>query len=320
MVPLILTAFALASIGAGAVLAALIGLPRSFSFPLTRSATVFARRFAVAVALAGLGLGVVQRAMYTDWVHLFWLAQVPLVALFLVSGILLATTWRDDTAGLAARMPSAASNPARRWRSGAWTFLALDAALAFMPLVLTIALPEDRPGPRDLGRPAQRLADLALWGFGGPLPECLAPITEPEIQRGVGHLPREVTVPMGALLIGAWLWIAFCALACTGRALPSLRARRAFFLWAPFVFLLAVQCVGPVSLGWFDPRFFAPVGALDSGIWTSYPTVLSSFGPVLAVALACALAMAALTGGLRRRVEIPSTSETSGLGRRADRG
>ena len=139
--------------------------------------------------------------------------------------------------------------------------------------MLQLAFPEDRPSPAETGEPIRRLWGLAMWGFGGPLPESLTPTNAPELAHGIGHLPREVTVPMGTTLIAAWLWIAFCVLAFGGRFVRSQRLRIALYLIAPQVVGLSVALGAADSLvsmwGGFDSRFFYPAGSERSGIWTS---------------------------------------------------
>lgn len=188
--------------------------------------------------------------------------------------------------------------------TGAWLFLAIVTSLALAPLVLQVAFPAHHLSGRNIGRPLSGLTELALWGFGGALPESLAPITNEESARGVGHLPREITVPMGTLLTAAWIWISFSALALVGRLVPSPRARRSFLLTSPT--LLGIACYFSAdgehaSSAWFDPRFFWPLACEDSGIWRSDPVVLRSFGPVLLIALLCVLVVR-ITEHFERRV------------------
>jgi hypothetical protein len=239
------------------------------------------------------------RVLGRDWVHLFWSAQIPLVGLFLGSGALLCRTWRVDSENAASAAPSEESIRRKRhgWtRNGAFLFLAMTVTLGLAPLVLQIALPDDHPSPRDTGSPIQGLRELAAWGFGGPRPATLTPITQEEIARGLGHLPRDITVPMGTTLIAAYLWIAFSLLAMGGRLIRSRRARLAFYLLAP-VLLGVLNFIEPVfhdraTYGALDPRFFGPDSSRESGIWTCEPAVVLSYGPVLLVAFASALVLA----------------------------
>jgi len=139
-----------------------------------------------------------DRLDHRDWVHLFWSARVPLVGLFLGSGALLCCTWRTD-AETVRRMLSEGTpegSPSYRVRGGGWVYLFMTLPLGVAPLFLQIVLPEDNPSSRASGEPIRRLWELAVWGFGGPLPETLTPIAAWQVERGVSHLAREVTVPM----------------------------------------------------------------------------------------------------------------------------
>jgi hypothetical protein len=241
-------------------------------------------------------VAVVYRITYRDWVHLFWSAQIPLVGSFLVSGALLCRTWRDDAGALGSAKPREAvfKQEGSRWTlSGASLFLLMSATLGFAPLLLQIVFPANHPSLRETGQPIQRLLELASWGFGGPLPESLIPIADPA--RGIGYLPRDVTVPMGSTLIAAWLWIAFCVLAFGGRLVRSQRKRIAFYFVAPPLLGLCIQ-MGAADLvasvwGGFDSGFFGLESSRDSGIWTSDPVVLRSYGPVVLASLIAALAL-----------------------------
>lgn len=171
--------------------------------------------------------------------------------------------------------------------------------LGALPLVLQLAIPEDHPSSRDTGEPVRRLVELAAWGLGGPLPECLTPITPQESARGIGHLPREVTVALGSTLLAAWQWIAFCALALLGRVLRSPRRRIAFYLVAPA--LLGLGTLLLPSWKAFDASMFNAMR--ESAIWKGEPAVLASYGPVLLVAL---VALAVLAIAVKRAPLRPS--------------
>jgi hypothetical protein len=81
------------------------------------------------------------------------------------------------------------------------------------------------------------------------------------------------------------VWIAWVALAITARLIPTVRARRAWSALAPVLAGTVVLLVPEgMTFGPFDPRFFGPASAQDSGIWESDPDVMRSFGPVLAAA------------------------------------
>jgi hypothetical protein len=275
-----------------------------------RGAARFVRRASILFWVASVLLALLDRLVHRDWVHLFWTTQIPITTLFLCSGVLLATTWRDDAAAIEVEDSSDASREQRRWGS-ARLFFAMVAGLPVAALLLQIALPEDRPSDSETGHPIPRLLALAAWGLGGELPESLWPITDEEHELGVGHLPREVTVPMGTMLVAAWVWIAFSALAMFGRLVPSPRNRRAFLLIAPTILGMACYFAPEGAGTWPDPAYFWPEASRDSGIWTSDPPVLKSFGPVLVAALACALLLAFFT---RRRSEPRTDCLSAGEG------
>ncbi len=229
-----------------------------------------------------------------DWVRLFWMSQIPMLGVFMLSGALLFTIWPDDaefrkefaSRGLEQRI-SSRTNPAL------W-FLAIMTSLGVMPLFL-IAIFRSPEG-RNIGAPIRRVFELARWSLGGALPEWLQPISFVDGARGIGYLPREVTVPTGTMLLAAWLWIAFCTIALIGRAIPSARVCRAFLLLSPIVaggvlIVLARTALAPSS--WFDVLLFWITGQ-DSGVWTSEPAVLRSFGPVLLAAVLSAIPLAIL--------------------------
>jgi hypothetical protein len=268
-------------------------------------ASALGRRMTYWLGATTIALSIVFRMMERDWVHLFWSVQIPITSLLLCAGPFLDATRHDQEPV----DETADRIGAKRSR---WVFFAMLAVLGVLPLVLAIVLPEQRVIGRDVGRPFARLADLALWGFGGPLPESLAPLTDLEHARGVGHLPREVTVPMGTLFVAAWGWIVFVLLAVIGRFVPTSRGRRVFLLVAPTMLAFAAcfahgsTTSGSGTCGLLDVSYFRPLGALDSGIWTSEPVVLRSFGPVLSTAAACVLLLQLVTASRRpKRADLP---------------
>jgi hypothetical protein len=266
--------------------------------PLEEQAARAARRLFAFFAVTSLFVAVAYASVALDAVHLFWSVQIPIVVAFLGSGPLLADAWRDDERGA----------------RSAWWFPASIAALAAAPIAVLEIAGGFSIG-RDVGEPSRRLLDLATWGLGGALPDYLAPSHELERQRGVGHLPREVTVPMGALLVAAWAWIAYCALAISARAIRGRRGRRAWLYVAPVVLgAVAVFLPGTRGAWGFDPRFFGPDSARDSGIWRSDPEVMRGFGPVLVAALAAAVLYAlALPRGRRAAAARDAGASATGL-------
>ncbi|HTF88457.1 MAG TPA: hypothetical protein VK843_08610 [Planctomycetota bacterium] len=243
-----------------------------------------------------------------DRVHLFWTAQLPLIGLFFLSGALLGIAFQSEPEPREPVAPPTLEQLVTPKRAP-WWFLAMMASLGVLPLVLIAGSPWTSAG-RDVGAPIRRLVDVEQWGLGGALPECLTPITPEESARGVGHLPREVTVPMGTILIATWLWISFCALALVGRMLPWPRIRRAFLLLSPPV--LVASSFGPAchteaSSWWFDPRFFWGLSQ-HSGIWSSDPLVMRSLGPLLLIALASTAVLAILVRHKKAPGELPRDS------------
>jgi len=209
-----------------------------------------------------------------DWMHSFWAAEGSLECLFLGSGVLFCRVWPDD-----ARLAFG-----RARRSGAIDFLGMILVLGFMPLVL----PDPHPTGRNLGEPVRRVWELALWGFGGPLPEALRPITDAETARGVGHLPREVTVALGTTLIAAWLVIGFSLIALLARLVRNPSRRLVLLLLAPPV---ATAAYGSGLLGLRTP-FSDP---MCDELWTSDPGLMRSYGPTLLVAHLLALCLVLAT-------------------------
>lgn len=226
-----------------------------------------------AVFAAGFTWELIEHLGYRDWMHSYWSSEAALICLFFGSGVLLCRTWPDDA--------EHAFGSARR--SGAIDFLVMILVLACMPFVL----PDPHPTGRNLGEPLRRAWELALWGLGAARPEALDPITEPEMLRNVGHLPREVTVAMGTTLIAALVVIAFSLLALLSRLIRAQRRRIAFLLLAPPI--ASVACAVEV----LDP--------LDERIWTSDPALMRSYGPTLLVAIVLAGASVSACGLAWRR-------------------
>src|SRR5687768_13427268 len=59
----------------------------------TRRAQRFGEPILLTLWASAIAIAVLLRFDRTDWVHLFWSAQAPLVGLFLGSGSLLVRTW-----------------------------------------------------------------------------------------------------------------------------------------------------------------------------------------------------------------------------------
>ncbi len=245
---------------------------------------------------------VVSRVTFPDHVHTFWALQAPLVALFLVSGPLLCATFVRERALLAGE--GSLPRPLARVPAAALFLLAM-LGFGAGAIVLQWAVPFVRGGqvvePGFFGD----LGELARWGLGGERPHFLEPDNAAQEERGVGHLYRNLTVPMGTLLIASWLWIGFGLLAVAGRAIPSVVWRARFYLLAPsLVGMVGLVCAsaGVAEERLLDPRFFLPTAVRRTGIWTSEPAVMRSFGPLLLVVAAVALVLLVLIRRDRRDV------------------
>jgi hypothetical protein len=246
----------------------------------------------VTLAALGLGFAVLSGLYFSDWVHNFWAAQIPMVGLFLCSGLLLCRVWREDAALTADEGSGelefllARSRLARMvWSHPAWLFLASLIVLSLVPLALQIVFPASYSNPFSTGRPAWNLVELARWGLGGPVPGYLAELAGDGTVRAHQNVPREVTVPMGTTLIAAWLWIAFCGIALAGRLIPKLRLRVGAYLVAPLALLVLnfIGIPGGDRLA-LDPRYFGPNSARESGIWQDEGATLATYGDVLLLA------------------------------------
>jgi len=247
---------------------------------------------------SALLLTIVESIDGIDWLHMFWTAQIPMVGLFLCSGAMLCDSWRGDR--IPTGRPSGAARGSvggHRWiPRGARAYLSMTALLGVAPVLLLSLAPDGSRAIGSSGAPFPHLWELILWGFGGPLPECLIPTTPAEIARGVGHLHRSLTVTVGTTLIAAWLWLAFCVVACAGRILRHQRLRLAFYLLAPVGLGLLALTAGSEPVAWiwegFDVRLFFPNDSRQGGIWKCDPVVVRSYGPVLLAALLGALFLA----------------------------
>jgi hypothetical protein len=251
-----------------------------------------------ALALAGAVVAVISHVRRADWVHDFWAVQVPIVGLFLGSGLFLCRTWSADAELFATWDRERRGRRAERVPlepNPAWCFLGIMLLYGVGSILLRVWDDASARDPRGAGNPFVNLFALAGWGFGGALPGFLEPEHAAQIERGVGHLPRDVTVPMGTSLIAAWLWILFVGLALASRLLPRGGARAFVVLLAPHVLgMLAfvASFTGTLHGAVLDPRYFL-LACESSGIWTSDPLTMRTYGPVLLAALASAFVLAA---------------------------
>lgn len=201
-----------------------------------------------------------------DWQHMFWSVHYPMAGLFASSGLFLAGDWPGD------------AEPDRPLARRPGTLLAVIGTLVVVgltPLVLLTVQEHPSPPPRATGRPLDTLVETARSGFGGPIPELMRPETRSQIERGLGHPPREVTAPMGSTGIAA-VWITLvCWLAILGRWLSPLNLRQAFVTLAPLA-VVAFLVAEDMSL---------------RAVWTNEPWLVRSYGPAL---LAAAVSIVAL--------------------------
>jgi hypothetical protein len=196
---------------------------------------------------------------WPDWMRLLWTSTHPQMVLFVGAGAFL---MRDEWSRRAGDT---------RLGSGPWIVMAALLAFALLPAVLIQWAPLPDPGPRNLGRPIAGTLEVARFGLGGPLPPALVPENDAGVARGLGFLPREITVPVGALATFAVLWVGLCCVQVAGALLRPLALRRGCFLLAPF---------GALAL-LFRPM---PFGLNEATLWPSEPTLMRGFGPLLLTA------------------------------------
>lgn len=245
-------------------------------------ALVWMRRLVLAYAAVAFVLAVLHWWPWRDWVHCLWTSTHPQIAVFAAAGAFLVRDGRE-----------------RRER-GPWIVLAVLLAFALLPAALIQGAPDPDAGARNLGRPIAGTLEVALFGLGGPVPPALVPENDAGVARGLGYLPREITVPVGALATAAVLWTVLCVLQVAGALLRAPRLRRGFLLFAPFAVL--------------PPLFFAqlPFGLRVRSVWTTDPTLMHGFGPLLLVAI-CASALVPLASLLARRHGAPASPAAARL-------
>ncbi len=255
------------------------------------------------LALLGAFFAVLSGHYNQDWVYNFWAAQVPMVGLFLSSGMFLCRVWCDDAKYLAKEGSGELLSEHARTLPPlhpAWLFLVMLVVLSLIPLALQLLSPASYANPYSTGRPVWNLVELARWGVGGPIPTYLAEVGPDGVVHAHQDVPREVTVPMGTTLIAAWLWIQFCVIALIGRLVPWPRLRIGAYLLAPLgIGILWLS--GSSGLPWgkelaLDPRYFGPLSARSSGIWEDEGATLASYGGVMLVAAICTVVLALALG------------------------
>lgn len=229
--------------------------------------TYWVRRLVLAYGALALALALRQWWAYRDWVHLLWTTTHPQLVLFSGAGAFLS---RDARIG-----------------RGPWIVVASLLVFALLPAALIQWAPDIDAEPRNLGRPIAGTLEVAHFGLGGPLPAVLVPENQAGVARGLGFLPREITVPIGALAVAAVLWIVVCFVLLTGTLLRPPRLRAGYLVLAPF---------GALALLWVP----MPFGLNESTLWPSDPALLRGFGPLLVTA-ALASALVPLARWLARR-------------------
>lgn len=212
-------------------------------------------------------------ACSTNWVHLFWSVQFPMLGLFLGAGLLLLRTWEEDRRATSPGLLA-------RW-NGATLAVVGAVALGSLPVLIVSLWPDAFPPGRVAGAPLPALVQAAIYGFGGPVPDLMEPLHRAQVERGLGAPPRFVTVPMGTTLIAAIAVICFTALAFVGRRVRSDRRRRTLMLTVPLVLVpLALVALPAV-------RFF------EDALWGNEPWLVRAYGPTLTVAALCAVTLMA---------------------------
>lgn len=245
---------------------------------LKRLTSYFAAVGVLMVVLEGTG---------GDFQHVFWTTLFAEVCLFTAAG------------------PAASAFVSTRGRDvrRMWLVIATLVCLALLPIATTTLWTDTLPGLREPGTTGRKVIELAGLGLGGGVPNWLLPRTEIEMERGLAHLPRDVTVPLNTLLAGAWMIVVLCAALLAVRCCLPQR-------WRP----LAAACVPPTAASVvastpsglhalgpfaFDAGWFRPFDALSSGTWDADPAVLRAFGPVLVAALASVAVLAVVSAFTR---------------------
>lgn len=241
------------------------------------------RWLAAGFALTALGLAAWNWWPNKDWTHQLWASTHPQFVLFVAAGAFLVGGER--------RGPDSG----RAWFRSPWILSASLLALAILPAALIQWAPDPGAAPRNVGRPFAGTLDVLLFGLGGPMPEALVPATPVGVARGMGYLPREITVPLGALSTCAFLWIVVGAIQFAGAWLRLARLRHAFFLLAPFAVLPLI--LRPL-----------PFGIQESSVWETDPTLIRGFGPLVALAVMASVLVPLVSHMIRRANPAVSTA------------
>ena len=212
--------------------------------------------------LLALGFMAAEYLRAHDWVHLLWNSTFPQLVLFLGGGAFLLRG---------------------RGGGGAWAgvLLVCFVALALAPGVLLQLEPRPDAHPRNVGRPLAGLLEVIAYGLGGPLPDTLVPQNAAGLARGMGYLPREVSVPVGAVANAGLLGLLLALVAIGGVWIERQRIRDVFHLIAPFALL-------PLTI---RPL---PLGIQESSVWDNAPLLLRGLGPLLTLSALATVVAAVL--------------------------
>lgn len=217
-----------------------------------------------------------------DAQHMLWNVQLPLLGLLFGSGVLLIGIWEH------APMSRAIN------KFG----LALGGALVLcaVPIIHMSAFPLG--STQIAGSLVPALFEVAEYGFDGELPAQMQPVSALQIERNLGHPPREITVAMGATFAAAVCWILFGCIALIGRVLPSGSGRSLIMALLPMI-------VASVCFFWFG----AQIGAAT---WRNEPLLVQLYGPTMLGAVVTGLVLFGAYAGkrsiLRGHVEVSSPS------------
>ncbi len=205
--------------------------------------------------LAVIGWNLVWPMIDRGWVHSSWWATLGIFALAAYSG--------PELARSLAAPPVGTTRSSVPWRVAAG--LAVVGLLPSLHAGITRDIfPEGREaavtvwevasGAPDEGwldvAPIRPMAEVVLYGFGGPTPELMIPyipkgtrshILDRQVERGLGSPPRWVTVPMAALFHASACWALLCLLLLAVRSRGGARpATAATSLASPSLGLLAL--------------------------------------------------------------------------------
>lgn len=204
----------------------------------------------VLVALAGFF------ASGTDSVHILRNSYFAIQGILLASGLFLPGLWSAGEPSLEIA-----------GRDKVPTILGPVLVIAFcaIPMIVLTLSPLD--GRQVAGPLIPALLEIARYGFDGTIPTQMQPEVDYQILRNLGAPPREITVAMGATLIGLQCWSVMALIALMGRMMP-----RGGWRWR-FYYLAAVA--SPFLLAFFGH------GDQGPGIWGNAPWLVRSYGPVL---------------------------------------